>query len=160
MKPVAVALDVEWFDPDDGGAIVRFGFVGRSTIQGHSRLYLDPELSSYLEFREDEVLHVSKLNTQNPRLALSAIWFKSDAKLREVSLRVMRGQARFVAGPITDQFLRSAKMIPPVGFATATIVQTIISVLVGCPSQRCTAETCAQDCATVVGPCPTIACNR
>jgi hypothetical protein len=93
------------------------------------------------------------------------VWFKADARLQRVSTKPLDEQADFLRGPVTSGFLASAQAVNlgGGGFSPDTIVATIISFLIACPSHwiGCTGR-CTMNCGeTVLGFCPiySIACT-
>jgi hypothetical protein len=165
MEPNKLIADVDWVDDQAPGALVRFGFLGKSSQPERWRLYTHPDLSHYLEFAGSEVLNVAAVSSAQSPLGGSVVWFKADAKFQRVSVRAVDEQTSFLKGPVTSGFLRRAQGFNIGGgsFSTETIVETIISFLAACPSYwiGCTAQCTVQCGVTLVGACPiyTLACT-
>jgi len=64
------------------------GYLGRSTRAGHWRLYLNAQLSEYVEVAEEDILDRKALPEENSPLGGSVLFLKSDAK---------SGRSKFVA---------------------------------------------------------------
>ena len=156
--------DVDWVDDQWPGAVVRVGFIGKSGRGGRWRLYTHPDLTAYVEFAESDVLNVTPVSKAMSPLGGSIVWLKTDAKLQRVSSRSHEEQTSFLKGPLTTRFLPSARGVNVGGgFATETIVQTIISFLAGCPTYwfGCTGQCTVQCGETMIGVCPiySLACT-
>ncbi len=159
MEPNSLTPDVDWADEQASGALVRFGFIGKSGRAGRWRLYTHPDLTDYLEFPESDVLNVTPVSITQSPLGGSIVWFRADAKLQRVSSRSHEEQSKFLKGPMTSGFLAQTRgvNIGGNGFSPETIIVETISYLVGCPSHwlgctvRCTVDTCGD---TRAGLCP------
>jgi|SRR6185312_2554911 len=166
MEPNKLNPDIDWSDDEGAGAKVRIGFLGKAGRAGRWRLYTRPDLTEYLEFAEADVLNVADLPTAQSPIGGSTVWFKADARLHRVSTRSLDEQAGFLKGPVATNFLRSAAGVNiggGGGFATETIVETIISFLAACPSYwiGCTGRCTVQCGVTYIGVCPiySLACT-
>ena len=165
MEPIKLIPDVDWVDYQASGALVRFGFIGKSSRAGRWRLYTHPDLTDYVEFAESDVLNVTEVSNAQSPLGGSIVWFEVDAKLQRVSSRSHEEQSGFLKGPVTAGFLRSAQRvnIGGGGFSTETIVETIISFFASCPSYwiGCTGECTVQCGETIPGvrPIYSLACT-
>jgi hypothetical protein len=91
-------------DPENPGVrrVVGFG-LGVSDRPGYWRLYVNPDLTEFLEFRKDDCLHAKESRDR------TVAWLKPDAKIArtwtdEATLQSIRGDIR-------NEFLR------PTGFA-------------------------------------------
>jgi hypothetical protein len=152
MEANHLTPDVDWVDDEAPGALVRFGFIGKSSRAGRWRLYTHPDLTDYLEFAESDALNVTPVSNVESPLGGWIVWFKVDAKLQRVSSRSHEEQSSFLKGPVTAGFLRSTQGVDVGG----GFVETIISFLAACPSHwgGCTARCTIQCGVTVVGACP------
>ena len=61
------------------------GFVGDSSEEGHTRIYLDPELSQYVDVPDHAILHSVQLPAEESPLGGSHVWIRADAELRSGS---------------------------------------------------------------------------
>ncbi len=55
------------------------GYLGDSSVEGHARLYLVPDLSDYLEIPKDSILHQDKV--PGDQLGGVYVWIQRDAKI-------------------------------------------------------------------------------
>lgn len=77
------------------------GFSGRGSRAGLRRLYLTPELNSYVEFREEDVVHSQSLAGTENALGGTAVWVKRDATLTHTVTVSRSVEAEFLTGEIT-----------------------------------------------------------
>jgi|GEM_PF-3021540 hypothetical protein len=81
------------------------GFVGEGGQSGFWRLYLNPELSEYVEFAERDVVHTQPIPQEQSPLGGTQVWLRSDAPLRHIRISSRQVQADFLQGGITTGFL-------------------------------------------------------
>lgn len=94
-------------DPADVPDVrVLVGYLGRSTRSGHWRLYLTPDLRSYVEFREDEVVHSKQLDHKNSPLGGTVVWVKREANLKHSQATSREAQADFLQGAIRARMVQ------------------------------------------------------
>src|SRR5262249_589393 len=62
-------------------AILLSGFLGKSSEEGHIRLYFDPGLSQYVEIPNDAILHTQEIPKEASPLGGSNVWINSQAEL-------------------------------------------------------------------------------
>ena len=74
------------------------GYLGDSSEAGHTRLYLDAQLNSYMEVPDDAILHEEEL-PGTPQ-GESYVWIKQDAQLIHGEAGPQRTKATFFEGPI------------------------------------------------------------
>ena len=82
------------------------GFLGKSSRDGHWRLYLTPELSEYIEIPEEAVLRSQKLDNEQSPLGGTILWINRNAELVHTRTKSVAAQAEFLQGSITASFLR------------------------------------------------------
>jgi hypothetical protein len=157
------------------------GYLGKSSEEGHTRIYFDPELKNYLEVPNDAILHTQEIPKEASSLGGSHIWIKSDAELIHGKVGPSRTKAKFFEGPIAaaaagiggggiggggnSVFIcgnetGATVCVRPV---TLSIQQCLSQVIPNCPSVAfpCTAppltQFCTQftECPTVLHGCPT-----
>lgn len=60
------------------------GYVGASSELGHTRLYLDLELNSYVEIPDDAILHMEprELSAEHGHVVIFMVWIKRDARIK------------------------------------------------------------------------------
>jgi hypothetical protein len=80
-------------------AVLLAGFLGRSTEAGVWRLYLTPDLSTYVEVAEDDILHHRSLEGVTP-LGGTALWVRAGTQLKHLSTSRREVQAEFLTGPL------------------------------------------------------------
>jgi hypothetical protein len=84
------------------------GWLGKSTEEGQWRLYLTPQLDSYVEFPESSVVHSQALPKEESALGGTTVWLKAGTALNHTNLRRHQVQAEFLSGAITSGFLGGA----------------------------------------------------
>ncbi len=84
------------------------GFVGKSTMEGHCRLYLDESLNNFIEIPEDDIVFAVEAEKNESALGGSRLWVKEntlftygDPKLRN------RPQSSFLEGDLMEAYQRS-----------------------------------------------------
>ncbi len=77
------------------------GYLADSSRDGHARLYLDAELSSYVDIPVDDLLHGQRLPADQSPLGEAVVWVRRSAKLVQGS-DVQRASSWF-EGPITRE---------------------------------------------------------
>lgn len=89
--------------PPDGVAIV--GRVGRGETDGSWRVYDSPELTTFFEIAENDVLEVEALSPDGSKSELSTVWIKASAKVNQRISASREIQASFLEGFLTQQAL-------------------------------------------------------
>lgn len=84
---------------------VLVGFLGRSSEAGTWRLYLTPQLNSYVEFSAEDMLHTQPLAAAQSPLGVTAVWLRQDATVKHTRSGARQAQAEFVQGDITSGFM-------------------------------------------------------
>lgn len=79
------------------------GWLGRSTKPDHWRLYISPDLNSYIDLAEKDIVHHYDFGDSNP-LGAVLLWVKRDAPLSLTT----EAQSRFLEGGIADLYLPAA----------------------------------------------------
>lgn len=80
--------------------ILLTGYLGKSSEEGHTRLYFDPELKNYVEIPNDAVLHSQEIPEEQSSLGGAHVWIKSDAEVIHGKVGPSRTKAKFFEGPI------------------------------------------------------------
>jgi hypothetical protein len=120
--------------------ILLTGYLGKSSEDGHTRLYFDPELKSYVEIPNEAILHSQQISPEQSGLGGSNVWIKSDAEVIHGKVGPSRTKAKFFEGPIA-----AAAAAAGAGAGPGPLPPT----LVNCPSHA--PFLCPQ---TVLPPCP------
>ena len=91
-------------DPEnpDVRRVVGFG-LGESDRPAYWRLYLNSDLTEYLEFRKEDCLHAKQLESGGYTVA----WLKPDAKIAHT--RTQEAALEFLRGDIRSRFLGSTR---------------------------------------------------
>jgi len=85
---------------------VLVGLLGKSTRDGHWRLYLTLTLNEYVEFAEDDVVHSHTFERDESQLGGTAIWLKREANTHHTKSVSREAQADFLHGAITSGALK------------------------------------------------------
>jgi hypothetical protein len=80
--------------------ILLTGYLGKSSEEGHTRLYFDPELKTYVEIPNDAILHSQQIPQEQSGLGGSNVWIASDAEVIHGKVGPSRTKAKFFQGPI------------------------------------------------------------
>lgn len=84
------------------------GFLGSSSEEGHVRLYLDEELSRYVEIPEKAIRHIQKLLPEQSPLGGSLVWIDSGAEVVHGAAGAERRKATFLQGQIEQDYIGGA----------------------------------------------------
>ena len=84
------------------------GFLGQSSEEGHTRLYLDPELCDYVEIPDGAILHVAESKEDSP-VAETLVWIQREAQLIHGEAGGARYKASFLEGRISQDYLAGAQ---------------------------------------------------
>lgn len=130
------------------------GYLGDSSEEGYTRLYLDPQLSDYVEIPADAILHTQ--DVADDPLGGSYIWIQRDAEVIHGRLGGDRPKAKFLEGRIYQQYMKGAQF----GGARAIPPDTLFCEPTqhpGCPQTVQCEQTKPPLCPPSVfdGPCPT-----
>lgn len=132
------------------------GYIGASSEEGHVRLYLDSELSEYVEIPEAAILHSQEIAKEKSPIGGSYIWIQRDAPVIQGPVVADRVQASFLEGRIM-----SARAVAPVGPLAPTIFGPGCGTIIdGCTDAgpKCpttTGRTCPDPCTTGGPTCQT-----
>ena len=84
------------------------GYLGASSEDGHVRLYLDEELSHYLEIPRQTIRHARELPPEQSPLGGSLVWIDRQAEVMHGKAGAKPGAASFLEGWITDEYMEVA----------------------------------------------------
>jgi len=87
-------------------SVILIGLPGETT-KSVTRLWLDPELTSYVDIPENDILYSREL----PDEAGTAVWVATEAKLTYGSTRSHEVQAGFLGGGITSSHLARTRAV-------------------------------------------------
>lgn len=102
-------------------ALLLKGFLGASSEEKHTRLYFDAQLSTYVEIPDDGILHTQDVSTEASPLGGTYVWINKDAVLVHGKASAERTRAKFLEGPIVNDYLRAAAQFPPDGGIDNTV---------------------------------------
>src|SRR6266568_3007839 len=128
------------------------GYLGASSEPGYTRLYFDAQLSNYVEIPDAAILHIQKIPAEQSPLGESYVWIDKNAEIIHGKVGPNRPKAKFLEGPIFQDFMRGAQ------FGGAAAPQPAPRpTLIGSPT--CAPELCVRP--SIAQPCQTsfpIAC--
>src|SRR5258708_17742534 len=76
------------------------GYLGESSEEGHTRLYLDAQLSNYVEVPDDAILHEQDVPKDQSPLGETYVWIDQDAQVIHGAAGPQRQKSKFLEGPI------------------------------------------------------------
>ncbi len=85
-------------------ALVLSGYLGTSSEKGHTRLYLDPQLSDCVEIPDGAILHSQEIPPEASPLGGSYVWIQRDAELIHGSPGGVRSKGTFLEGRIREAY--------------------------------------------------------
>ena len=106
------------------------GYAGASSEEGHERLYLSPDLSSYVEIPRTAILHQAALPKEQDAHGGVTVWVKKDAALQYKMAPAAQAMAQYFAGAI-----QAGAQGAPVGYGTAGGIQPTPTAI---PTHVCT----------------------
>ena len=116
------------------------GYLGDSSEEGHTRLYLDAQLNNYVEIPDDAILHEEDVAKDQSPLGETYVWIKQDAQVIHGEAGPQRRKSSFfegsiaaaaAAGPATLPFIGC----PPLPTAQCTIPPGCPVLSIACPTQ-------------------------
>ena len=90
--------------------ILLAGYLGEASEPGHTRLYFDAQLNSYVEIPNDAILHEEEMSSTPP--GQSYVWIKQDAQVIHGEAGPQRTKSSFFEGPIAEAAARAPKTLP------------------------------------------------
>lgn len=98
------------------------GFVGDSSLEGYTRLYLNVVLSEYYEIPSNAVLHFQHLPAAASPFGVTGLWIKKDAELIRKGLSTIETKAKFFSGDIQQNHVvpPAAPALGPTGVLNCT----------------------------------------
>ncbi|QIL74994.1 hypothetical protein [Hymenobacter sp. HDW8] len=81
------------------------GFIGRSSENGHLRVYSDESLNNFVEVPEDAIVHAVKLSEADSPLGGSKLWLRSDVVVTYGDPKAAnRPRTTFLEGDLMQQY--------------------------------------------------------
>src|SRR5581483_7532414 len=136
------------------------GYLGASSEEGHTRLYLDPNLSDYVEIPSDAILHTVEIPKDQSPLGGNYVWINRDAEVTHGKVGSDRKKAKFLDGRIQQDFQSAAQA--QAGVANTTAPNCNIAPSVVCATNICVTvspiacHTFSPICHTLLPPCPSV----
>ncbi|HEV2418896.1 MAG TPA: hypothetical protein VGX94_13955, partial [Terriglobia bacterium] len=112
------------------------GFLGNSSEEDHTRLYLDPQLSDYVEIPNDAILHTEEIPKDQSPLGGTYVWIQRDAQVIHGKVGPDRPKAKFLEGQIQQQYMQAAggaAPVPALPITNPAVGCHLPSPLDGCP---------------------------
>lgn len=85
-------------------ALVLSGYLGTSSEAGHTRLYLDPQLSDCVEIPNEAILHSQEIPPEASPLGGSYVWIQRDAELIHPGPEGTSSKGTFLEGRIRKAY--------------------------------------------------------
>jgi hypothetical protein len=76
------------------------GLLGKSSKKGYWRLYTSPQLTDFIEVREEDILHAEQMEGDGALLRGTAAWINADARLTRTRVGADQAQTDFLSGDI------------------------------------------------------------
>jgi hypothetical protein len=120
------------------------GYLGKSSEEGHTRLYFDPELKSYVEIPQEAIQHWQEVSKEVSPLGGYHVWINPSAELIHGKVGPQRTKAKFFEGPIgaAAAGMQAQVTLPSAHPVCPTLFQHCPSfgcaVTQSCPSTACT----------------------
>jgi hypothetical protein len=111
-----------------------FGYPGAAADPKSTRLWLDEELTSYLDVPDDAILYYRTLDNEEGTI----LWVDPTATLTHSAPQAQEVQADFLSGPIAQRSLAPALANIPQFGANNTILQLGPSIAIICPTYAAT----------------------
>jgi hypothetical protein len=102
-------------DPKNVPDVMRlYGYPGASSEENHDRLYLNPDLSQYVEVPRHAILHRMAVPTEQDPNGAVVVWVRRDAALIYKSAPAAQALAQYFAGAIAGATAAGAAAAPRV----------------------------------------------
>src|SRR5437899_1058284 len=107
------------------------GYLGDSSEEGHTRLYLDAQLNNYVEIPDDAILHEEDVPKDQSPLGETYVWIKQDAQVIHGEAGPQRRKSSFFEGSIAAAAAAGPATLPFIGCPPLPTAQCTIPP--GCP---------------------------
>jgi hypothetical protein len=146
-------------DPRNVPDVMRlYGYLGASSEENHERLYLNPDLSVYVEVPTGTILHrVTASAEQDPNRGVT-LWVRRDAALIYKSSPAAQALASYFAGAIAGAAAAGAAAMPAAAGAAA-MPAAAMPLASGIAHVACTAACAVTAVANCTNACGTPACG-
>jgi hypothetical protein len=82
------------------------GYLGKSSQAGYWRLYLNPELTSYVDIAEKDIIYSQLANNNQNSLGGTLLWVRRGAEIKATRTTSRESQADFLRGAIAASMAR------------------------------------------------------
>lgn len=131
------------------------GYLGKSSQDGYWRLYLNPELTSYVDIAEKDIVHSQSAKNNQNSLGGTLLWVRRGTEIKATRTTSRESQADFLRGAIAASIARRGGA-GALGSIAALPRTFAVSECAACPTDT-GGDTCfAPLCSLVSGPCKTI----
>ena len=89
--------------------ILLTGYLAESSEPGHTRLYFDAQLNTYVDIPDDAILHEEEVSSTPP--GQSYVWIKQDAQVIHGEAAPQRTKSSFFEGPIAEAAARAPRTL-------------------------------------------------
>ena len=124
------------------------GFVGTAGESGHTRIYLDPELSAWVDVPDDAILNRQPIPESVSPLGGSYVWIARDAEVAPGPAAPDVSRGRFFEGPVAAEYQQQFGLQPE-GVPTFW----------PCTVWNCPPSTRDASCSTFACPTSPVACH-
>lgn len=142
-RPVDLTADrlARQLRPDPGtpsGAVAFTGYLGASERPDRVRLYVDPELRSWLEVARDDVLHRDRVGAPPEAADATVLWVRRTATVGRDARSAAQLQAELLEGEVIRRYLPDSVTDEQVaGFFTKLVCATIAITWHLCVTPSC-----------------------
>lgn len=106
------------------------GMLGKSSRPGYWRLYTSPQLTEFLEIREEDIVHAEQMEAAQALLRGTAAWIKADARLVRTQMGATQVQTDFLSGDIARMHLGGAQAGGLGWTSWTTIFTSLVCIIV------------------------------
>jgi hypothetical protein len=140
-------------DPKNVPDVMRlYGYPGASSEEHHDRLYLNTDLSSYVEVPRSAILHRMEVPREQDPNGAVVLWVRRDAALIQKAAAAAQALAQYFAGAIAGAAAGAGAM--PAGIALLpTQIAPCVPTPVCTPACQTVLANCTQLCVTHITPC-------
>lgn len=125
-------------DPDNiPDVVILSGFPGKSSLENHTRLYLNVVLNEYYEIPTDAILHSMLLPASVSPFGVTCLWVKQEAELIRKGKSTPDVKAKFFSGDIQQNYVAPVQS-GPTGVLNCTQAPEVCggTAWPGCPPQN------------------------
>ena len=131
------------------------GYLGKSSQAGYWRLYLNPELTSYVDIAEKDIVYSQPANNNQNSLGGTLLWVRRRTEIKTTRTTSRESQAAFLRGAIAASIARRGAA-GALGSIAALPSTFTVSECATCPTDT-GGDTCfAPLCSLTGGACKTI----